>query len=439
MAASSRNVVDQSSVSSTVPTPDRKSSQSAAGHERRISTLDNLPTLHEVSIDSNDTNSLADDSKNNLSNASKSKSLPVDSNDISLNDDLRKNRSVTFPINKSGDSKKVRILPKIPLNAKVFDINKRISDDISTSDDILNTSRDSSNASDGSRTVVVVTQRANSTLDISRGKCRADSGSNPSLNTSRDSSKDADGTDRNRTLGKRANSSLDVSAVNRLRDSSNKSESFSKSVADLSHGLDISKQNQSPMQSSKVAQESSSIGAEASPVVGSSDNWSIFQIVENLEVFSSALSNLSNVNDKLQFAEESIDRLHIAIAQQQHHLQQQQHLQQRRLGSHSSTELNADAARDHLVSARSEVERLRVINDNVGREIAENQKHLHSLDAAVKSKRSGLTPILSIQCQRRLLLNPFQIPTYSDYLQLNFAFKVQTAVQTTQSEIMHPS
>jgi hypothetical protein len=104
---------------------------------------------------------------------------------------------------------------------------------------------------------------------------------------------------------------------------------------------------------------------------------------------------LASMNDKLQFAEESVDRLEIALSQQHRHSQQQhhqhhQHQQQlRKSGSIPNLTLNGDEAKNHLFCARTEVERLRVINENVGREIAQNQKHLHNLDAAVKSKRSG--------------------------------------------------
>jgi len=39
---------------------------------------------------------------------------------------------------------------------------------------------------------------------------------------------------------------------------------------------------------------------------------------------------------------------------------------------------------------RSEVIRLRVMNENVAREISGNQKQLHNLDSAVKSRRAIL-------------------------------------------------
>jgi transcription initiation factor TFIID subunit TAF12 len=127
------------------------------------------------------------------------------------------------------------------------------------------------------------------------------------------------------------------------------------------------------------------------------DKWPISKIVQNLEIFSFELSHLASMNDKLQFAEESVDRLEIALSQQHRHSQQQQqhqHQQQqqqqlRKSGSIPNLTLNGDEAKNHLFCARTEVERLRVINENVGREIAQNQKHLHNLDAAVKSKRSG--------------------------------------------------
>jgi hypothetical protein len=63
----------------------------------------------------------------------------------------------------------------------------------------------------------------------------------------------------------------------------------------------------------------------------------------------------------------------IAIMQQKQQQEQQQEQLQRRMGSVSKLPLNPDVVKDHLLSARSEVERLRVINDNVGREIAANQ------------------------------------------------------------------
>jgi hypothetical protein len=306
----------------------------------------------------------------------------------------------------------------------MFDINQRVLD-ISIGD-VLNTSKESSSSSQIENSDIVkrtLGQRANSTSEIIRTKSQ--SGSNPnldiskgdSLNTSKESSnvslkeQKSEMLDQNvsyRTIGKRANSSLDMSSLN-LRSVSKPTvldNSLSRSTADLSQ-RDISNKsfsNQSPIPNLSKSLSSNNVtdGAVGTQDQKSSnqmsdvgDKWPISKIVQNLEIFSFELSHLASMNDKLQFAEESVDRLEIALSQQHRHSQQQhhqhhQHQQQlRKSGSIPNLTLNGDEAKNHLFCARTEVERLRVINENVGREIAQNQKHLHNLDAAVKSKRSG--------------------------------------------------
>jgi hypothetical protein len=220
-----------------------KSFSSAKKMADRLKT-ENLPTLHEVSIDNSDhsvaDNSIGDSSAgvNSAGDASKlSKSLTTsgkcDDSSTNVKSDQEK-----------CPNRKVRMLPKIPLQAKMFDISKTLSD--ISANDVLNTSRDSSNVSEGSSTRRTLGQRANSTLDISRTKL-AGSVSNPSLNsslnTSRESDKDPEATIRNRTLGQRANSNLDISSLNagrHLDDGSNQSRpsglSLSRSFAELSPG-----------------------------------------------------------------------------------------------------------------------------------------------------------------------------------------------------------
>ena len=351
---------------------------------------------------------------------------PVKSDDISASDI---------------SNRRVRILPKIPLNAKMFDIYKSLGD-IS----LLNTSKESS-TSENSKTEGEVKRtllsRANSTLDSTTLQHSKSSpsinatienskqitSSNPSLdtlNTSNESSNASFSGVRKffnqSRLGARANSFLDLSrpnltgsrpsldnskcdTLNTSRDSSNSNSISSQN--DLSYrtlgkrantSLEMSRNFQHPFLNSTLQDTSiqsltrsqTDLSKRDSSLTDSSGigsgQWSTSEIVENLEIFSVELSNLAQVNDKLQFAEESVDRLQIALAHQHQHLQQQQ---LRKTGSIPNLTLDSDSAQEHLYCARSEVERLRVINENVGREIAENQKHLHNLDAAVKAKRSG--------------------------------------------------
>ena len=345
---------------------------------------DDLPTLHETSMDKSDS-SIGDVSKQRRTHSADTQS--ADNGATVFN----QGTAAALPTSVDQTSgRKGRMLPKIPLNAKMFDVNKRITD--ISNDDVLNSSRDSSNVSDGGAVNRTLGQRANSTLDISRTGS-INTGSNPSLNTSLNTSRESDrGNEATlgvRTLGKRANSSVDIS-LNHHQSSLNVSKAsssdnqylLSRSFAELSPGGASNPGNNHSRSSNNIL----ATRLSASELSGSGNDLSVIQIVDNLEKFSAELSNLAHMNDKLQFAEESIDRLEIAIAQQQ---QQQQQQLQRRLGTPANQLVTSEVVKDQLLSARSEVERLRVINDNVGREIAENQKHLHDLDAAVKSKRSG--------------------------------------------------
>ena len=378
------------------------------------SNIEILPTLNEVSFDKSDCSATGDNSSLDISKGSKS--LPVKSSDISTTENTLNKSEATLTQTKSDDNsnRRVRMLPKIPLNAKMFDINKRVLD-MSISD-VLNTSKESSSSSQMENSDIVkrtLGQSANSTLDITTIKSQL--GSNPSLDNSQSrespnvslkeqKSEMSDQNASNRSLGKRANSSLDMSSVSQrsILKQNGLDNSLSRSIADLSQG-NISNQifpDQSPipslsksLSSNNVCQYRATLLADqksSNQMSDVADNFAISKIVENLEIFSFELSHLATMNDKLQFAEESVDRLEIALSHQHRHLQQQQEQQQlRRSGSIPNLTLNGDAAKEHLFCARSEVERLRVINENVGREISENQKHLHNLDAAVKSKRSG--------------------------------------------------
>jgi len=253
--------------------------------------------------------------------------------------------------------------------------------------DSLNTSQDSSQGSSQGMLSYSVTprtpvQRANSTLEISRTR-------HPSSNTSLEISRGLDRcmpsqnevVQNFRTLGQRANSTLEMS---RARQSGLNPNFNEISIQSLSRSTTEVSKNDTSIEDGATAMPNNQLSDS------NHDDWAISEIVESLEIFSVELSNLAQVNDKLQFAEESVDRLEVALLSQQ---QQQQQQQLRRSGSIPNLTLNTDSAKDHLLCARTEVERLRVINEKVGREIAENQKHLHNLDAAVKAKRSGIHTI----------------------------------------------
>lgn len=93
------------------------------------------------------------------------------------------------------------------------------------------------------------------------------------------------------------------------------------------------------------------------------------------------LLKLSQINDKLQFAEESVDRLNIALKQQQ---------KPSSSSSSSSTEPSQELINDHLSCAKQEVSRLRSANDQAAIEVKDNQTALDKMEEAKAERKLAL-------------------------------------------------
>ena len=98
---------------------------------------------------------------------------------------------------------------------------------------------------------------------------------------------------------------------------------------------------------------------------------------KKIKVILDEMLKLTHLNDKLQFAEESVDRLQIAIKQQQ---------------SSSSTEAQAEdkLIQSHLACAKTEVSRLRTANDKAAFEVKDNQKALDKMEEAKAERKLAL-------------------------------------------------
>ena len=89
------------------------------------------------------------------------------------------------------------------------------------------------------------------------------------------------------------------------------------------------------------------------------------------------MMKLSHLNEKLQFAEESVDRLEIAVKQQLH--------------SESPTAQAEDKLiHNHLACAKTEVSKLRSANDQAAVEVKDNQKALDKMEEAKAERKLAL-------------------------------------------------
>ena len=90
---------------------------------------------------------------------------------------------------------------------------------------------------------------------------------------------------------------------------------------------------------------------------------------EDMKLLIEEMSRLSQLNDKLQFAEESVDRLQIVLREQQIP--------------------NLDLS-PHLSGAKEEVSKLKVDNDTNAVEVKENQKALDSMEDLKSERKKAL-------------------------------------------------
>ncbi len=93
---------------------------------------------------------------------------------------------------------------------------------------------------------------------------------------------------------------------------------------------------------------------------------------EDLKVILDEMVKLSQLNDKLQFAEESVDRLEIVLKQQK------------------SQDSNHGLMGEHLSCAKTEVGKLRLANDQAALEVKDNQKALDRMEEAKAERKSAL-------------------------------------------------
>jgi len=91
------------------------------------------------------------------------------------------------------------------------------------------------------------------------------------------------------------------------------------------------------------------------------------------------MTNLSHLNEKLQFAEESVDRLEIAIKQQLH-----------TESGNGNGQAEGNLIHNHLACAKTEVSRLRSANDHAAVEVKDNQKALDKMEEAKAERKLAL-------------------------------------------------
>ena len=104
---------------------------------------------------------------------------------------------------------------------------------------------------------------------------------------------------------------------------------------------------------------------------------------EELKVILDEMLKLAQLNDKLQFAEESVDRLEIALKQM------------KQKSSHQHGNPNAEQGQDplitdHLACAKDEVSRLRSANDQAALEVKDNQKALDAMEQSKAERKQAL-------------------------------------------------
>ena len=97
---------------------------------------------------------------------------------------------------------------------------------------------------------------------------------------------------------------------------------------------------------------------------------------EEIKVILDEMLKLAQLNDKLQFAEESVDRLEIALKQLK--------------SSPNNTENKDQLITDHLACAKDEVSRLRSANDQAALEVKDNQKALDAMEQSKAERKQAL-------------------------------------------------
>merc|ERR1711997_740571 len=100
---------------------------------------------------------------------------------------------------------------------------------------------------------------------------------------------------------------------------------------------------------------------------------------EKVKQIMDEMTNLSHLNEKLQFAEESVDRLEIAVKQQLH-----------TESGNGNGQAEDNLIHNHLACAKTEVSRLRSANDDAAIEVKDNQKALDKMEEAKAERKLAL-------------------------------------------------
>ena len=104
-----------------------------------------------------------------------------------------------------------------------------------------------------------------------------------------------------------------------------------------------------------------------------------------LKTIHSELTKLVQMNDRLAFAEDSVDRLKIAIRQ----VQDQDMLDtERQCNSAPNLSMSAEEAEEHIACAKEQLERLKVANDDASKAIEKNKGSIEDIDKKVKAGKA---------------------------------------------------
>ena len=111
-----------------------------------------------------------------------------------------------------------------------------------------------------------------------------------------------------------------------------------------------------------------------------------------LKTIHSELTKLVQMNDRLTFAEDSVDRLKIAIRQVQDQKEYQADPSEHEsiLNDASNLSMTDKEAQEHIARAKEELERLKVANDDASKVIEMNRGNIEDIDKKVKEGKATL-------------------------------------------------
>ena len=111
-----------------------------------------------------------------------------------------------------------------------------------------------------------------------------------------------------------------------------------------------------------------------------------------LKTIHTELTKLVQMNDKLTFAEDSVDRLKIAIRQVQDQTQHDTDTLDTsgHLPDAPNLSMSAKEAEEHIACAKEQLERLKVANDDASKVIEKNKGSIEDIDKKVKAGKATL-------------------------------------------------